>query len=175
MKKSRHDNLDYASLLKQKEARMERLKNSKNPFIICTFLKKPWTKRTPNCTTRCTSSTLRKNSKSSVFRSVLALKTRRKRKPKLLWKALKSRTRSTSRCLTKKRSTSLSRYHETIQGAFSDKNRKPVNKIQNALFIDNAVNEQLKLINTGEDAISFFAKYGNSNLNQYILLNLFNI
>lgn len=39
MKKSRHDNLDYASLLKQKEARMERLKNSKNPFIICTFLK----------------------------------------------------------------------------------------------------------------------------------------
>ena len=67
------------------------------------------------------------------------------------------------------------RYHETIQGAFSDKYRKPVNKIQNALFIDNAVNEQLKLINTGEDAISFFAKYGNLNSNPYILLNLFKL
>jgi dynein heavy chain len=36
------------------------------------------------------------------------------------------------------------------------------------LFIDNAVNEQLKLINTGEDAISFFAKYGNSTPVKFI-------
>jgi hypothetical protein len=39
MKKTSRDNLDYAKLLKQKEERMQRLQSSKNPFLLCTFLR----------------------------------------------------------------------------------------------------------------------------------------
>lgn len=38
MKKTRHDNLDYAKLLKQKEERMKKLQSSKNPFLLCKML-----------------------------------------------------------------------------------------------------------------------------------------
>jgi len=40
--------------------------------------------------------------------------------------------------------------------------------IQKALFMDEHVKKQLKQIKTGEDAISFFAKYGNSTPIKFI-------
>lgn len=55
-----------------------------------------------------------------------------------------------------------------VDKLFDLNDKKPPNRIQNACFIDAAVYEQLKLINTGEAAISFFAKYGNTTPIKFI-------
>jgi len=50
-----------------------------------------------------------------------------------------------------------------------DKNQeKQKHVIQKALFMDEHVKKQLKQIKTGEDAISFFAKYGNTTPIKFI-------
>lgn len=51
---------------------------------------------------------------------------------------------------------------------FNQSEEKPQNKIQNALFVDKSVNGILKNIITGEAAISFFAKYGNTTPIKFI-------
>ena len=52
---------------------------------------------------------------------------------------------------------------------FDEKKQKPVGShIQNALFIDAEVRKRMYKIHTGEDAISFFAKYGNSTPIKFI-------
>lgn len=53
-----------------------------------------------------------------------------------------------------------------------DKNKKQGNKIQNALFVNSAVHEVLSKIQTGEQAISFFAKYGNTTPIKFIYCTL---
>jgi dynein heavy chain len=59
-------------------------------------------------------------------------------------------------------------YTDIVKGLYNDANRKPVNKIQNALFVDKSVANVLNSIRTGEDAISFFAKYGNTTPIKFI-------
>ncbi len=51
---------------------------------------------------------------------------------------------------------------------YKEENRKPQNKIQNSLFVDREVNNVLKTLKTGEAAISFFAKYGNTTPIKFI-------
>jgi hypothetical protein len=55
-----------------------------------------------------------------------------------------------------------------VKNLYNDTNKKPVNKIQNALFVDKSVANVLNSIRTGEDAISFFAKYGNTTPIKFI-------
>ena len=45
-----------------------------------------------------------------------------------------------------------------VKNLFNKKEKKQVNKITNALFVDAEVKRYEKNIKTGEDAISFFAK-----------------
>lgn len=59
-------------------------------------------------------------------------------------------------------------YYKAVASVFDEKNKKQGNKIQNAFFVDGAVSEMLNTIKTGEDAISFFAKYGNSTPIKFI-------
>lgn len=59
-------------------------------------------------------------------------------------------------------------YYKVVASVFDEKNKKQGNKIQNAFFVDAAVNEMLNTIKNGEDAISFFAKYGNSTPIKFI-------
>lgn len=59
-------------------------------------------------------------------------------------------------------------YYKVVGSVFDEKNKKQGNKIQSAFFVDAAVNEMLNTIKTGEDAISFFAKYGNSTPIKFI-------
>ena len=51
-------------------------------------------------------------------------------------------------------------YTGSVKGLYNETNRKPVNKIQNALFVDKSVANVLNSLRTGEDAVSFFVKYG---------------
>lgn len=60
------------------------------------------------------------------------------------------------------------KYKKLISNVFDERNKKQGNKIQNAFFVDAAVNEMLNTIKNGEDAISFFAKYGNSTPIKFI-------
>lgn len=55
-----------------------------------------------------------------------------------------------------------------MKGLFNQSTEKPQNKIQNALFVDKSVSGILKTIKTGEAAISFFAKYGNTTPIKFI-------
>ena len=57
---------------------------------------------------------------------------------------------------------------KVVEDLFNQPVKKQLNKIQNALFIDEAVIEKIKLINNGEEAISFFAKYGNTTPIKFI-------
>jgi len=60
-------------------------------------------------------------------------------------------------------------YYKIVASVFDEeKSKKQGNKIQNAFFVDAAVNEMLNTIKNGEDAISFFAKYGNSTPIKFI-------
>lgn len=59
-------------------------------------------------------------------------------------------------------------YSDIVKNLYNDANKKPVNKIQNALFVDKSVSGVLNSILTGEDAISFFAKYGNTTPIKFI-------
>ena len=60
-------------------------------------------------------------------------------------------------------------YYKIVASVFDEeKSKKQGNKIQNAFFVDAAVNEMLNTIKSGEDAISFFAKYGNSTPIKFI-------
>ena len=59
-------------------------------------------------------------------------------------------------------------YSKMMKGLFRQGGKKPVNKIQNAMFVDQAVSEILHTIKTGEDGISFFAKYGNTTPIKFI-------
>jgi len=51
-------------------------------------------------------------------------------------------------------------YGDLIKDLFEGKKRLKMNKIQNAIFEDDTVREHILTLITGEDAISFFAKYG---------------
>lgn len=55
-----------------------------------------------------------------------------------------------------------------MKGLYREGTQKPQNKIQNALFVDKSVNNILKTIKTGDVAISFFAKYGNTTPIKFI-------
>lgn len=55
-----------------------------------------------------------------------------------------------------------------IRDMYSDKNNKQTNKIQHAFYYTPEVLEHLKTINSGEEAIKFFATYGNSTPIKYI-------
>lgn len=59
-------------------------------------------------------------------------------------------------------------YSEIVKGLYREGSQKPQNKIQNALFVDKSVNNMLKTIRTGDVAISFFAKYGNTTPIKFI-------
>lgn len=59
-------------------------------------------------------------------------------------------------------------YSEIVKGLYREGTQKPQNKIQNALFVDKSVNNMLKTIKTGDVAISFFAKYGNTTPIKFI-------
>merc|ERR1711904_394777 len=51
-------------------------------------------------------------------------------------------------------------YTDLINDLFEGKKRLKMNKIQNAIFEDDTVRDHILTLKTGEDAISFFAKYG---------------
>lgn len=51
---------------------------------------------------------------------------------------------------------------------YKNKNKFKKTKIQNAKYEDNYVKEHLKRLITGEDAIAFFAKYGNTTPIKFI-------
>lgn len=55
-----------------------------------------------------------------------------------------------------------------MQGLYREGTQKPQSKIQNALFVDKSVSNILKTIKTGDVAISFFAKYGNTTPIKFI-------
>ena len=55
-----------------------------------------------------------------------------------------------------------------IKDLYSDKNAKQVNKIQHAFYYTPEVLDHLKTITSGEEAIKFFATYGNSTPIKYI-------
>ena len=55
-----------------------------------------------------------------------------------------------------------------MKGLYREGTQKHQNKIQNALFVDKSVNNILKTIKTGDVAISFFAKYGNTTPIRFI-------
>ena len=55
-----------------------------------------------------------------------------------------------------------------IGETFQNNNHKNQNKIQDALFYTKEVKEQIAKLGTGEDAISFFAKYGNATPIKYV-------
>lgn len=55
-----------------------------------------------------------------------------------------------------------------IKKLFTDKNKFKKSKIQNAQYEDTVVKEHMKLLITGEDAIAFFAKYGNTTPVKFI-------
>jgi dynein heavy chain len=55
-----------------------------------------------------------------------------------------------------------------VKGLYRGDSQKPQNKIQNALFVDKSVSNILKTIKTGDVAISFFAKYGNTTPIKFI-------
>lgn len=59
-------------------------------------------------------------------------------------------------------------YSEIAKGLYREESQKPQNKIQNALFVDKSVSNILKTIRTGDVAISFFAKYGNTTPIKFI-------
>lgn len=59
-------------------------------------------------------------------------------------------------------------YTEITKGLYKESTKKQQNKIQNALFVDKSVSNILKTIKTGEAAISFFAKYGNTTPIKFI-------
>jgi len=63
-------------------------------------------------------------------------------------------------------------YKGVINSLFGEKSKKQVNKIQNALFVDQAVYNILREIKTGEEAISFFAKYANTTPIKFIYCTL---
>lgn len=53
-------------------------------------------------------------------------------------------------------------YNKVVEEMFLAKDRLKMEKIQNADFEDDKVKEHIYKLRTGEDAIKFFAKYGNS-------------
>lgn len=55
-----------------------------------------------------------------------------------------------------------------LKKLFKDKNKFKKSKIQNAQYEDNVVQEHIKLLVSGEDAIAFFAKYGNTTPVKFI-------
>lgn len=55
-----------------------------------------------------------------------------------------------------------------LKDMYSDKNAKQVNKIQHAFYYTPEVLEHLKTLQSGEEAIKFFATYGNSTPIKYI-------
>lgn len=59
-------------------------------------------------------------------------------------------------------------YTDITKGLYKQSTKKHQNKIQNALFVDKSVSSILKTIKTGESAISFFAKYGNTTPIKFI-------
>lgn len=64
-------------------------------------------------------------------------------------------------------------YNQILRTLFDEKKQKPVGShIQNALFIDAEVRKRMFEIKSGEDAISFFAKYGNSTPIKFIYCKL---
>ena len=59
-------------------------------------------------------------------------------------------------------------YNKVVEDLFEAKNRLKMEQIQNAVFEDNEVKEHLYRLISGEDAISFFAKYGDSTPIKFI-------
>ena len=57
---------------------------------------------------------------------------------------------------------------DALKQLYSSDNIKPPNKIQDALFYTPEVLNYLEEIQTGDDAIQFFAKYGNSTPIKYV-------
>ena len=55
-----------------------------------------------------------------------------------------------------------------IRKLFKDKNRFKKSKIQNAKYEDKTVKDHMKSLQKGEDAIAFFAKYGNTTPIKFI-------
>lgn len=55
-----------------------------------------------------------------------------------------------------------------LKDIYSDKNAKQANKIQHAFYYTPEVLEHLKTLQNGEEAIKFFATYGNSTPIKYI-------
>ena len=55
-----------------------------------------------------------------------------------------------------------------LKDIYSDKNSKQTNKIQHANYYTPEVLDHLKTIDSGEEAIKFFATYGNSTPIKYI-------
>lgn len=55
-----------------------------------------------------------------------------------------------------------------VRKLFKDKNKFKKSKIQNAQYEDSVVQEHMKLLVSGEDAIAFFAKYGNTTPVKFI-------
>jgi dynein heavy chain len=53
-------------------------------------------------------------------------------------------------------------YREILNALYQDSSKAKGHTIQDSLFIDAEVKKHLRKIQTGEDAISFFAKYGNT-------------
>ena len=51
-------------------------------------------------------------------------------------------------------------YTDIVNDLFKEKNRLKVSKLQNAIFEDDTVKQHILLLKSGQDAISFFAKYG---------------
>ena len=59
-------------------------------------------------------------------------------------------------------------YNTIVSDLFKEKDRLKMEKIQNAVFEDEKVKEHVLVLQTGEDAIKFFAKYGNSTPIKFI-------
>jgi dynein heavy chain len=57
---------------------------------------------------------------------------------------------------------------EIIKDLYSEKNVQQTNKIQDALFYTPEVIKQVLALQSGEEAIQFFAKYGNSTPIKYV-------
>jgi dynein heavy chain, axonemal len=55
-----------------------------------------------------------------------------------------------------------------VNDLFEAKNRLKMEQIQNAVFEDKEVKSHLEELSTGEQAISFFAKYGNTTPIKFI-------
>ena len=57
---------------------------------------------------------------------------------------------------------------EIFKELFKEKNKFKLNKIQNAMYADRKVRKHIRKLKTGDDAIAFFAKYGNTTPIKFI-------